>query len=151
MKTLLLALTLICASASAFSQSDNATILEQRAKDFHTAITKNDKDGWRKFMNENFTKALIERPMRAQVSTSENDGAATTTNSETRVEEKLTMFERLHEDFGKSKISSITVTANKVVMKLQTTSGMQGIFSLEAEPKSPWQIDKMGIEVEAQN
>lgn len=148
----LFASLLVLISVSAFCQSDNSKILEQRAKDFHQTISKNDKDGWLKYMKENFTTALIERPMRAQVATSENDGAnATATTSETNVEAKLTMFQRLHEDFGKSKIASVKVSNNKVVMILNTGAGMKGVFSLEAEAHSPWLIDKLGIEVEAEN
>src|SRR5688500_3875787 len=100
-------LILVLVATNAVCQSDK--VLEKRAKDFHQAISKNDKDAWRKFMNENFTTDLIERPMRAQVSTSENDGTNandnTTKRSDANLEAKLSMFQQLHEDFGKSKIA----------------------------------------------
>jgi hypothetical protein len=146
-------LSLLFISLSVFCQTDNTKIHEQRANAFHQAILKSDKDTWRTFMKENFTTALIERPMRAQVSTSENDGTSSnnTTSSETKLDAKLTMFQQLHNDFGKSKISSIKVSGNKTVMILNTGTGMKGVFSLEADAKSPWLIDKLGIEVEAEN
>jgi hypothetical protein len=81
----------------------------------------------------------------------ENDGTNTTTSSETKMEAKLGMFQQLHADFGKSKITSVKVSGNKVVMILNTDTGMKGIVSLEVEASSPWLIDKMGIEVESEN
>lgn len=136
---------------TAFCQSDNKKILEQRAKDFHQAISRDDKEGWRKYMKENFTTALIERPMRAQVSTSESDGSnSTSSNSETKIDAKLAMFQQLHDDFGNSKIGSVKVSGNKVVMTLGTGE-MKGVFSFDAEPNSPWLIDKFGVEVNVEN
>ena len=151
MKTLI-SLSFLVIGFTAFSQSGNAKILEQRAKDFHNAISKNNKDVWRNFMNENFTTALIERPMRAQVATSENDGASTnTTSSETKIEAKLSMFQQLHDDFGKSKLTSLKISGNTVEMLLDADTGMKGVFILEGEANAPWKIDKMSIKVEAEN
>ena len=146
----MITILLVAIFASASGQQSNVKILEQRAKDFHNAISKNDKEVWRAFMKSNFTQTLIDRPMRAQISTSENDGTSSSTNSETRVDEKLGMFQQLHDDFGTATINSITVTGNTVKMVV-TAGRMKGIFSLDAESKSPWLIDKMGIEVEAEN
>lgn len=104
-------------------------------------------------MTENFTQALIERPMRAKVVTSENDNTSSTTtsNTETPIEAKLAMFERLHTDFGKGKISSVKVDGDNVQMTVVTDGGMTGVFRLDSEPNSPWLIDKLGIEVDVNN
>ncbi|HEY0741789.1 MAG TPA: hypothetical protein VGD40_10010 [Chryseosolibacter sp.] len=146
----IITLLLLSICSYAMCQKDNTQILEQRAKDFHVAISKDDKEVWRKFMNNNFTNDLIERPMRAKISTSENDGTNTSSNNETRVAEKLHMFQQLHEDFGSGNISSITVTGNTVKM-IVTAGGRKGIFLLTCEDKPSWLIDKLGIEVEAEN
>lgn len=151
MKTLV-SFLFVFVAFNAICQSDNSKILEQRAKDFHNAISKNDKDVWRNYMKENFTPALIERPMRARVATTESDGNSnSTTNSETKIDAKLSMFEQLHGDFGNSKLSSVEVSGKKIEMVLNSTNGMKGVFSFEVEEKSPWKIDKMGIEVKAEN
>jgi hypothetical protein len=139
-------------SCIVFAQ-DKTKTLDQRARDFHKAISKNDKGEWKKYMLENFTQALIDRPMRAKVVTSEKDNSSpsSTTNTETQVEAKLAMFERLHYDFGKGKIASVKIEGEKVEMTISTDGGMTGVFRLDAESKSPWLIDKLGIEVEANN
>jgi hypothetical protein len=132
-------LSFLFISVSVFCQTDNMKIHEQRANAFHEAILKSDKDIWRTFMKENFTIALIERPMRVQVSTSENDGTSSsnTTSSETKLDAKLTMFQQLYDDFGKSKITSLKVSGNKTVRILNTGTGMKGVFSLESETNHP--------------
>ena len=151
MKTLISFLFVFIAF-SAISQSDNTKRLEQRAKDFHDAISKNDKDIWLNYMKENFTNALIERPMRAQVATTESDGTSNnTTNAETKIDAKVSMFRQLHGDFGKSRLRSVKVSGKKIEMILFSENGMKGIFSFEVEEKSPWRIDSMTIEVEAEN
>jgi hypothetical protein len=144
-----LTLLLLVISLMAAAQSDKDKTLELRARELHKAISKNDKAGWKKYMTENFTQALIDRPMRAKVVTSENGNTSTaTSNTETQMEAKLAMFERLHADFGTGKISSVKVDGDKVEMTV-TTGGRTGVFRLDAEPKTPWMIDKLGIEVEA--
>lgn len=149
----LFTLLLLLVSTLAFSQADKSKTLDQRARDFHKAISKNDKAVWKKYILENFTQALIDRPMRAKVVTAENDnsGSTSTTNTETQITAKLAMFERLHEDFGKGKVANIKTEGDNVEMTITTDGGMTGVFRLEAEPKSPWLIDKLGIEVEANN
>jgi hypothetical protein len=150
-KTLTLILLLISFIAS--GQSDKDKTLELRARNLHKAITKNDKAGWKKYMTENFTRALIDRPMRAKLVTSEDDNTSSNaaSNTENPMEVKLAMFERLHEDFGKGKISSVKVDGHKVEMIVTTGGGMTGVFRLDSEPNTPWLIDKLGIEVEANN
>ncbi|HEY0653164.1 MAG TPA: hypothetical protein VGD65_08545 [Chryseosolibacter sp.] len=145
-------LTLFLFSFHVFGQDDKSKLLEQRARNLHNVLGKNNKAAWKSFMTRNFTQALIERPMRAQVVTTENDNASSTsTSTEHAIEAKLAMFERLHQDFGKAKVSSVKVEGDKVAMTVTTDHGMTAIFRMEAEPKSPWLIDKLTIEVEATN
>jgi hypothetical protein len=152
MKTIFVAVIMLV-SLSGLRQSDKSAVLDQRARDFHKAISIKDKAGWKKYMLENFTQALIERPLRAKVVTSENDNTSSTASKtrETETEEKLAMFARLHEDFGKGKISSVKTEGNTVKMIITTDGGMTGVFRLDGEEKSPWRIDKLSIEVEATN
>ena len=141
-------------SVATFGQTDKGAMLEQRARDFHKAISVNDKSVWRKYMLANFTQALIDRPMRAKVVTNENDNtssSSTTSSTDKQIEAKLAMFEQLHQDFGKAKITEVKTQGDKVEMTVRTEGGMTGVFRLDAEPKSPWLIDRMGIEVEMNN
>lgn len=137
----------------AFSQTDKSKTLEQRARAFHAAISQADKEGWKNYITQNFTQALIDRPMRAKVVTAENDNttSSSTTNTNTQIEAKLAMFERLHDDFAKGKISNVNVEGDKVTMTIITDAGMTGVFRLESESNAPWKIEKLGIEVEANN
>lgn len=141
-------------SMATFGQADKVKTLEQRARDFHQAIAVNDKTVWRKYMLGNFTQALIERPMRAKVVTTENDNtssSSTTSSTNTQIKAKLAMFEQLHRDFGKGKITNVKTQGDLVEMTIHTETGLTGVFRLDAEPKSPWLIDRMAIEVEANN
>ena len=49
--------------------------MENRAKGFHKALTLSDKESWKKFILENYTKTLIEKPMKARVASDGSGGA----------------------------------------------------------------------------
>ena len=95
----------------------------------HRVIGLSDKEQWKKFMKENYTAALIDKPMVATIQTSEDDNAETSTqvSSASNLEEKAKMFQQLHQDFGDSKILSIKPDeAEKLEMILQNQAGLKG-------------------------
>jgi hypothetical protein len=141
------ALHLCLLSTTLHAQNETAKTMETRARDMHKAIVSNDKAQWKKFIRENYTQALINKPMRAQKAT--NEDGVTSNSSEnvgTNVDAKAEMFAQLHDDFGSSEIVSIKVEDEKTTMVLRKGQ-LTGIFTLRFENKSPWLIDGIGIEV----
>ena len=126
--------------------------MESRAREMHRVIGLSDKQQWKKFIKENYTQALIDKPMRAVVQTSDNGSTSTSSESQPKVadnvEAKAGMFQRLHEDFGKSKILSIKSSDGKVEMVVKNEDGLGGTFILKFDKNKPYLIDGLGIEVE---
>ncbi len=146
--------TLLVISLIAFSVKAQETmqqIMEKRAREMHRVICLSDKEQWRKFIKENYTQALIDKPMRTQIS--KNDDAGTTSEKKeigNNLEAKVGMFERMHNDFGGSKISSIKTEGDKLVMAL-TNAELSGAFTLKFSPTKPHLIDGVGVQAEAGN
>ena len=146
-------LFLICccfAIVSAFAQDSKQATMEKRARDLHRIMGLNDKEQWKKFMKENYTKSLLERPVKSSVKTTEKETASSTNTASTadNLEEKLKNFERLHNDFGKSKIVSLKPVNDKIEMILENTSGNKGNFSITFENSKPYLIDGIRVEIE---
>lgn len=131
------------------AQETKQQAMEKRAKEMHRVICLSDKDAWRKFIKENYTQALIDKPMRAQVSKS-NDAETTSDKKEigNNLEGKVGMFERLHNDFGGTKISSIKTNGDDLDMQL-SGDGLSGSFSLKFTATQPYLIDGVGVRAEA--
>lgn len=133
-----------------FAQESLEKVMEKRAREMHRVIGLTDKEQWKKFVKENYTQTLIDKPMQAKVQTSEN-GKTSSSTSETKaadnLEAKASMFQRLHNDFGGSKILSLKPTGEKMEMVLKNDMGMMGTFTLKFEKASPYKIDGLGIEV----
>ena len=128
------------------------TVMENRAREMHRIIGISDKEQWKKFMKENYTQALIDKPMRATAETSDNgsthSSSATQPKTTDNLEAKTSMFQRLHDDFGKSKILSITSGEGKVEMVVKNEDGLGGTFILKFDKNKPYLIDGLGIEVQ---
>ncbi|HEV8513785.1 MAG TPA: hypothetical protein VGQ59_10930 [Cyclobacteriaceae bacterium] len=139
------ALTVLGVSA----QETKQQVMEKRAKELHRVISLSDKDAWRKFIKENYTQALIDKPMRSQVSKS-NDGETTSDKKEigNNLEGKVAMFERLHNDFGGTKISSIKMNGDELEMQL-SGDGLSGSFNLKFTTTQPYLIDGVGVRAQA--
>src|SRR6478736_5360001 len=140
-------LGLICIGVKA--QEAKQKVMEKRAREMHRVITLSDKEVWRKFIKENYTQTLIAKQMRAQVSKS-NDGATTSDKKEigNSLEGKVEMFERLHNDFGNTKISSIKTNGDDLEMQLDG-DGLSGSFNLKFTATKPYLIDGVGVRAEA--
>src|SRR6267154_6585760 len=113
------------------AQETKEQIMEKRAREMHSVIKLSDQAQWKKFVTENYTQEFIERPMKSQVSKSDNSGA-TAEKKETpgNVDGKASMFQRLHNDFGDSKISSIKPNGDKLEMVL-SAGEVSGTFNLK--------------------
>ena len=124
--------------------------MEKRAKEMHRVIGLTYKEQWKKFVKENYTQALIDKPMKARIESSEN-GSMSASTAETKavdnLEAKAGMFQRLHNDFGNSKIISLTPTGEKMAMVLRNEMGLTGTFNLKFDKARPYKIDGLGIEV----
>ena len=131
------------------AQETKEQVMEKRAREMHRVICLKDKDAWRKFIKENYTQTLIDKPMRAQVSQS-NDGSTTSDKKEigNNLEGKVGMFERLHNDFGGTKISSLKANGDELEMQL-SGDGLSGSFNLKFTATKPYFIDGVGVRAEA--
>lgn len=141
----------VCFITLANSQDAKLKTMEQRARELHRVITLNDKEAWIKFMKENYTQALIDKPMRAQIQTSDNGAqtsASSTAKASDNLEAKTGMFKQLHNDFGDSKIVLLKPESDLIEMVLQNGDAMKGIFKLKFETKSPYLIEGFGVEVD---
>jgi hypothetical protein len=135
-------------SAGAFAQESMETVMEKRAREMHRIICLSDKDQWRKFITENYTQALIDRPMRATIQEGDQTAKTTETKSPSNIDAKVGMFERLHNDFGGSKVVSIKTAGETLNMTLNNGEGMTGIFQLKFDKNKPYLIDGLGIRAE---
>jgi hypothetical protein len=146
MKPFLILLIFTGSSLVAYAQT-HEEIISRRATEFHRVLTVKDKDQWRKFMKENYTKALLERPVRAKIA-HEGGGNATPAGNENPdpIESKLVMFERLNADFGNSKVVSLRPTGDQVEM-IVSNGGMTGTFRLTFDKAAPHLIDGIAVEV----
>ena len=107
-----------------------------------------DKDQWKKFITENYTQAFINKPMKAVVKTSDQSNTTSQTNvTSESIEEKSGMFQRLHQDFGNSKILSLKPRDENLEMILESTIGLKGVFNMKNKKKAPYLIEGIGIEV----
>ena len=101
-------------------------------------------------MKENYTKSLLERPVKSSVKTTEKETESSTSTTSTidKLEEKLKIFEKLHNDFGKSNIVSLRPVNEKIEMVLENTSGSKGNFSIAFENHKPYLIDGIRVEID---
>ena len=151
MKKSIILLTFSFIGWSVHGQETLQQVMEKRAREMHRVICLSDKEQWRKFVKENYTQTLIDKPMRAQVSRSDNSGT-TSEKSETgsNLDGKVDMLQRLHNDFGDSKLSSIKPNGEKLEMVL-SGSNLTGTFTLKFSADKPYLIEGVGIQVERGN
>lgn len=129
-----------------FLQDNPEQIMEKRAREMARVIMVNDSKQWKKFIQENYTQALIDKPMRAQVQTSDNGSSSSSSKSADNLEAKASIFEQLHQDFGDGDITSVKVKDNKAEMVILSPGGLRGTFKLTFEPTKPYLISGLGIE-----
>lgn len=145
MKHTITTLAFLLLTLPLLAQDAPATVMEKRAREMARVISVNDPAVWKKFIQENYTQALIDKPMRAKVEG--NGSAASTADSEsTNLDSKAKFFERLHSDFGDHDLVSITTKDQQVEMVLLSAQGLRGTFKLTFEKTKPYLISGLGIE-----
>ncbi|HOX83134.1 MAG TPA: hypothetical protein PLJ60_00545 [Chryseolinea sp.] len=134
-------------SLQVFAQESPEKIMEGRAREMARVIGLNDKEQWKKFIQENFTQAFINKNMKVKVVNSDaNDGETVQETTEAdNLEAKAAMFSRLHDDFGNGKITSLKASTNKIEMVIDA-SQLKGTFILTFESKKPYLIEGLGIQ-----
>ncbi len=147
MKTLYAFLLINTLSITTHAQESMERVMENRAREMYRVIEQTDKERWRKFIKENYTQALINKPMRATIKEMGSE-ASSEVKIEDHLESKVNMFDRLHNDFGGSKITSIKQHENILNMTLDTGSGLMGNFELKFDKNKPYLIDGLGIRAE---
>ena len=145
-KAYLLVVMLLCCM-NGFTQTLEQT-MEKRAREFHRVISLTDKEQWKKFIQENYTKALIEKPMKARtVKQGEEENSSESKDIKGTIEDKVNMFQRLHNDFGGSKIISIKPSGENLEMEL-SAADLTGVFKFKFDKNKPNLIDGLGVQVE---
>lgn len=135
---------------SAFAQDTKQVTMEKRARELHRVIGLNDKEAWKMFMERNYTKSFLERPVKTNVKTTEQESSRSTsvTSTADNMEEKLKIFERLHQNFADSKIVSLKPVDERIEMIIEDASHMKGTFSITFENKKPYLIDGIRAEMD---
>ncbi len=138
----------LLASAATAQAQEMSKIMESRARELVRIIGLDDQEAWKKFIKENYTKALIDKPMQAKRQTSDDRSSSSSSNTqEGNIEGKARMYQMLHNDFGNGKINSLNITAETLKMSVSGGSGMTGTFTLKFTKEKPWLIDGIGVEV----
>lgn len=122
------------------------------ARELHRVMGLNDKEQWKKFMKENYTNSLQERPVKSTVETTDKEPSTSsnTTSSAHILEEKLKVFERLHENFKNSWILSLRPVGHNIEMTIESTSDAKAEFIIAFENKQPYLIDRIRAEMDQQ-
>ncbi len=147
MKKIALALCLTLSASMALCQDSMEKIMESRAREMYRVISLDAPESWKKFIKENYTKALIDKPMRSQVEGGDSGSStATSQTHEGNIEGKAAMYRMLHNDLGGGKISTLKITGEKVDMVVNS-SGTVGTISLKFSKEKPYLIDGLGVEL----
>lgn len=146
MKKVILLLAIVT-SFQSYSQNLEKE-MEKKAREFHRVIGLSDKDQWKKFIQENYAKSLIDKPMKQKVSRQGDEvNLSETTDTKGTLEDKVQMFERLHDDFGDSKIVSIKTAGENLDMVLDG-GNLLGTFKFKFDTNRPYLITGLGINAE---
>ncbi|MDZ4714221.1 MAG: hypothetical protein SH819_02020 [Cytophagales bacterium] len=132
----------------AFAQESMEKVMERRAREMHRVMGLNSPDDWKKFVVENYTKEMINKPMQRKVQSDGPDAPSSSAADKEagNVEAKAGMFRMLHDDFGGGKINSIKVTDENLKMVINA-DGMVGTFALRFSREKPYLIDGLGVEL----
>lgn len=141
-----------CAALYGYAQDSMEKVMEQRAREMYRVIGLDDPSAWKKFVKENYSQALIDRPMQAKREESV-DGEATSSSSSSsdqtpgsNLDKKANMFGMLHRDFGSSKLVSLKPTGDSMEMVLDNGAGLTGTFRLKFDKNKPYLITGLGVQ-----
>jgi hypothetical protein len=147
MKNVVTLLFVVSCFVRSQAQSSMKEIMEQRAREMYRVIGLSDKAQWKTFVKENYSEALIDKPMVAKIQTDEN-GQSTGSEVKTanNLEAKAAMFERLHNDFGESKIVSLKSGDANLEMILRSSDGNSAKFNFNFQKETPYLISSFSVE-----
>jgi hypothetical protein len=153
MKMNLLMLTFALLGIGSQAQDSMEKTMENRARELHRVLGLTSSDDYKKFMRENYTQVLIDKPVKMSKQVSDSDGGNENSKSEglDNLTAKAQMYTQLHQDFGGSKLVSLKRTDNKIAMVLKNSEGLTGTFNLTFEKSMPYLIEAIGIQVEMEN
>jgi hypothetical protein len=141
----LLLTTILLSGVTLAAAQTREEIVISRAREFHRVISQDDPAVWKQFILANYTKTLIERQVKQQIT---NDAGKTTTVSEGEaLDAKVKMLSRLHDDFGGGKIVSLKPAGEDIEMVASSPHGMQGSFKIKFEKALPYLIDGITVQV----
>jgi hypothetical protein len=127
------------------AQQSAESVMEKRIREFHRVIGLNDKEAWKNFIKENYTQALIDKPTKASKSGDAGNEVIRPASSD-NIENKAAVFRMLHDDFGGSEITSLTLKGNQAELSLLAVSGLVGTFRFTFEKAGPYKIDALAAE-----
>lgn len=130
------------------SQVTESSKMEERAREFVRVISQPEAAEWKAFILENYTPAFREKPVKVNIQTS---GAPTKSTTATEpldpMESKISMYERLHKQFGNGEIVSLTSSDGEISLVLRNKAGLTGNFNFIFEKKKPYLIDGLRVEI----
>lgn len=155
MKISILSICALFVVLSLHAQDTMDDVMDKRAREFHRVLGLSDKEAYKNFMKENYTKEYLEKPLKVNRVVKESDGSSSTTTSDKdtsldNLDAKAGMFEQLHNDFGGAKISTLTKNDNKVELIIKSM-GLKGKFTLIFNKEKPYLIEGLGVEADMEN
>ena len=105
---------------------DAVDILEKRANELHLAIVRSDEALRQDFIEQNYSRKMLE---------------------DYGMDKHLGMFERLHNDFAQSEITSLKIKDDKLYMAVERKSdGHRLTFVINYDPGEEFKFDGFSIE-----
>ncbi len=129
------------------SQVTESSKMEERAREFVKVISQPEAAEWKAFILENYTPAFREKPVKVNIQTSRAPTKSTTTDPVDPMESKISMYERLHKQFGNGEIVSLTPSEGEISLVLRNKAGVTGNFTFIFEKKKPYLIDGLRVEI----
>jgi len=143
MRTVLIVMVMIAGWGAAFSQDKDA--IEKRAREMVVALNTGDKEEYKKFIEANYSAELIAKKMNQKVVGP--DGESTQPDPDSGLSSKVSIFERLHNDLGKGKVTSIKQNGDKLDMEVAGDSGATLTFGLTFLKESPYLINGLSVQM----
>lgn len=127
MRSSLTAIIILFVAAAAFGQTnDKEKIGEKRAKALHAALASDDKEVWKKFVNENYTAELIEKRGMDNI---------------------MNAWTQIHKDWGASKIVSIAFKDGLTDMNVKRNrDGALILYRLTLQNADPYKVERLAVE-----